>query len=90
MATTTILVGTVGQGIMRSGDDGATWQRVGIGQGMHSDAMVRTLLNHPRRPEIILCWHREGTVSQRRRWGEVATIDSPLRTMPSGRLPVTL
>jgi hypothetical protein len=53
MATTTILVGTVGQGIMRSGDDGATWRRVGIGQGMHSDAMVRTLLNHPHRPEIV-------------------------------------
>ena len=42
MASTTILVGTVGQGIMRSTDDGATWRRVGIGQGLHSDALVRT------------------------------------------------
>ena len=29
----TILVGTVGQGIMRSGDSGETWQRVSIDQG---------------------------------------------------------
>ena len=41
----TILVGTVGQGIMRSADGGETWQRVGINQGMHSDALVRTLAN---------------------------------------------
>ena len=60
MAKATILVGTVGQGIMRSRDDGATWQRVGIGQGMHSDAMVRTLLNHPQRPEIIYAGTEKG------------------------------
>jgi photosystem II stability/assembly factor-like uncharacterized protein len=53
MTKAAILVGTVGQGIMRSRDDGATWQRVGIGQGMHSDAMVRALVNHPHRPEMM-------------------------------------
>ena len=43
----TILVGTIGQGIMRSADGGESWRRVGIDAGMHSDALVRTLGNHP-------------------------------------------
>ncbi len=50
MIQMTILVGTVGQGIMRSPDGGETWGRVGIGQGMHSDAIVRALLPDPGRP----------------------------------------
>ena len=37
----TILVGTIGQGIMRSADGGESWRRVGIDAGMHSDALVR-------------------------------------------------
>jgi photosystem II stability/assembly factor-like uncharacterized protein len=45
----TILVGTVGQGIMRSADAGDTWRRVGIDQGIHSDALVRVLINDARR-----------------------------------------
>ena len=48
-----VLVGTVGQGIMRSGDGGETWGRVSIKQGLHSDALVRALANHPGRPETV-------------------------------------
>ena len=46
MQKTTILAGTIGQGVMRSHDGGETWQRIGIYQGMHSDAMVRMLAHH--------------------------------------------
>ena len=53
MEKTTILVGTIGQGVMRSHDGGESWQRIGIYQGMHSDAMVRMLAHHPRRPEVV-------------------------------------
>ena len=49
----TLLVGTVGQGIMRSADNGETWRRVSIDQGIHSDALVRCLANHPSRPELV-------------------------------------
>ena len=49
----TILVGTVGQGVMRSADSGETWRRVGVDNGMHSDAVVRTVLNHPSHPETV-------------------------------------
>ena len=49
----TILVGTVGQGIIRSEDGGESWQRAGINSGLHSDALVRTVVNHPDRPEVV-------------------------------------
>lgn len=49
----TILVGTIGQGVMRSADDGATWARASVRQGMHSDCIVRALRADPRRPEVV-------------------------------------
>lgn len=54
MATSgTILVGTVGQGVMRSADGGESWSRVGVSQGLHSDCLVRCLTPHPQHPEIV-------------------------------------
>lgn len=78
MAKGTILVGTVGQGIMCSSDDGATWQRVGIAQGMHTDAMVRALLNNPRRPEIIIAGTDKGVYRTDDGGEKWRLIDSPL------------
>jgi photosystem II stability/assembly factor-like uncharacterized protein len=60
MSGMTILVGTVGQGIMRSPDGGETWHRQSIGQGLHSDATVRTLAHHPRRPETVYAGTDQG------------------------------
>ena len=48
-----ILVGTIGQGVMRTIDDGESWTRASIRQGMHSDALVRCLLADPHRPEVV-------------------------------------
>lgn len=76
----TMLVGTIGQGVMRSGDGGETWQRIGIYQGMHSDAMVRTLAHNPRRPEIVYAGTDKGLYrsdSAGERWQHV---ESPLST----------
>ena len=56
----TVLVGTVGQGIMRSGDGGESWGRVGITSGLHSDALVRDLANHPDRPGIVFAGTDKG------------------------------
>ena len=55
-----VLVGTVGQGIMRSADGGETWRRVSIKQGLHSDALVRALANHPGQPEIVVAGSERG------------------------------
>src|SRR2546427_2601847 len=49
----TILVGTIGQGVMMSPDDGASWTRASVRHGMHSDAIVKCLLADPERPETV-------------------------------------
>ena len=49
----TILVGTIGQGVMMSADDGESWTRASVRQDMHSDYIVRALLADPRRPNVV-------------------------------------
>src|SRR5688572_25991141 len=49
----TILVGTIGQSIMKSVDDGESWVRVGPRDGFHSDGIVRSLVSDSRRPEVV-------------------------------------
>jgi photosystem II stability/assembly factor-like uncharacterized protein len=49
----TILVGTIGQGVMMSADDGESWTRASVRLGMHSDCIVKALLSDPRRPEVV-------------------------------------
>jgi photosystem II stability/assembly factor-like uncharacterized protein len=78
MEKTTILVGTIGQGVMRSHDGGETWQRIGIYQGMHSDAMVRMLAHHPRRPEIVYAGTDKGLYCSDDTGATWKQMDSPL------------
>jgi photosystem II stability/assembly factor-like uncharacterized protein len=78
MTAKTILVGTIGQGIMRSRDGGETWYRVGIGQGMHSDALVRTLANDPRRPEIVYAGTDKGLYRSDDAGEKWRLLDAPL------------
>ena len=49
----TILVGTIGQGVMMSPDDGESWTRASVRLGMHSDCIVKALSSDPRRPEVV-------------------------------------
>ena len=49
----TILVGTIGQGVMMSADGGASWTRAGVRQGMHSDCIVKALLSDPWHPGVV-------------------------------------
>ena len=48
-----ILVGTPGQGVFRSTNEGETWVRGSIGQGLHSDAIIRSLALHPAQPRTV-------------------------------------
>ena len=73
-----IMVGTVGQGIMRSADGGENWQRVGINQGLHSDALVRTLVCNPARPESRFCGTDKGLYRSEDGGGSWALVKSPL------------
>ena len=48
-----ILVGTIGQGVMRSDDDGESWVRSSVNQGMHSDCITKVLASDQRRPRVV-------------------------------------
>ena len=75
----TILVGTVGQGIMRSPDSGETWRRLGIDQGLHTDAMVRTLAVHPKSPSTIYAGTERGVYRSDDAGGTWRLEEGPLR-----------
>lgn len=49
----TILVGTAGQGILRSVDDGATWHRLGLKEAIEFDGVVRSLAVDPQDPKRV-------------------------------------
>lgn len=49
----TILVGTAGQGILRSADDGATWHRLGLREAIEFDGTVRSLAVDPVDPSRV-------------------------------------
>jgi len=49
----TILVGTIGQGVMMSADAGASWTRASVRHGMHSDCIVKALLSDPWHPGAV-------------------------------------
>ena len=74
----TILVGTVGQGIMRSTDSGETWRRVGINQGIHSDAMVRVIANDPSQPQTVFAGTDKGLLRSEDAGESWRSVDSPL------------
>ena len=73
-----ILVGTVGQGVMRSADSGESWMRVGINQGLHSDALVRTLASHPTHPERLFAGTDKGLYASGDAGQSWKLLDSPL------------
>lgn len=71
------LVGTVGQSILAT-EDGERWGRLGPGQGFHSDAIVRTLVNHPDQPHVLWAGTDQGILRSEdagRRWQR---LDGPL------------
>ena len=74
----TVLVGTVGQGIMRSPDGGETWGRVSINQGIHSDALVRAVANNPTNPEIVYAGTERGLYRSDNAGESWELLDSPL------------
>ena len=75
----TIMVGTVGQGIIRSEDNGENWRRVGINAGLHSDALVRCITNHPDRPELVFVGTEKGLYQSQDAGQNWQFVDSPLK-----------
>ena len=56
----TILVGTIGQSIMRSEDDGKTWARIGPRRGFPFEGSVRCLAMNPRQSNIVFAGTDKG------------------------------
>ena len=87
MATNvTICVGTLGQGIWRSGDSGETWTRVR--QGLYSESAVRALAVHPREPQVIYAGTESGIYRSGDRGASWERLDSPMNAMPIWALAI--
>ncbi|MQF67837.1 hypothetical protein FIM07_05305, partial [SAR202 cluster bacterium AD-802-F09_MRT_200m] len=74
----TILVGTSGQGVLRSPDGGDSWRRISIDQGLHSDAVVRCLAVHPNKPNLIYAGTDKGIYTSTNAGENWALLDNPL------------
>lgn len=69
----TILVGTAGQGILRSNDSGASWHRLGLKEAIEFDGVVRCLAVDPSDParvfagaDVGICLSTDGGAHFRR------------------------
>jgi photosystem II stability/assembly factor-like uncharacterized protein len=60
MKDLTIVVGTIGQSIMRSEDNGQTWARIGPRRGFAYEASVRCIVMHPHQPNILFAGTEKG------------------------------
>jgi photosystem II stability/assembly factor-like uncharacterized protein len=79
MAKGNILVGTVGQGVMVSSDNGDTWVRVQVSRGMHSEAVIRALRADPRHPETVYAGSDQGLYRSDDAGGHWQLLDTPMR-----------
>ena len=74
-----ILVGTVGQGVMMSRDDGENWTRANVRHGMHSDCIVRCLTSDPRRPDVVYAGTDRGLYRSDDGGGQWGLLDTPMK-----------
>jgi photosystem II stability/assembly factor-like uncharacterized protein len=74
-----IFVGTIGQTIMKSADDGDTWTRLGPREGLHSDGIVRALVADPQRPEVIYAGSDLGLYRSDDAGSHWSLLDAPMK-----------
>ena len=75
--TGVLLIGMMGQGIYRTLDEGTSWKRLGLNDGLHPNAMVHALVADPRDPNIVFCGCDKGiyrSVDQGKTWELSTTI----------------
>ena len=78
MKDLTIIVGTVGQSVMRSADSGKSWERIGPRRGFPYEALVRCLAVHPREPRVLFAGTERGLYRSDDAGGHWRFIDSAL------------
>ena len=74
----TILVGTAGQGILRSVDDGATWHRLGLKEAIEFDGVVRSLAVDPSDPARVLAGADAGMCISTDGGAHFSRVESPM------------
>ncbi|MGB3433702.1 WD40/YVTN/BNR-like repeat-containing protein [Achromobacter sp.] len=77
----TILVGTAGQGILRSVDDGASWHRLGLKEAIEFDGTVRALAVDPADPRRVFAGADAGMCVSTDGGAHFARVDSPMNGM---------
>lgn len=77
----TILVGTAGQGILRSVDDGATWHRLGLKEAIEFDGVVRSLAVDPGDATRVFAGADAGICLSRDGGAHFERLDSPANGM---------
>jgi photosystem II stability/assembly factor-like uncharacterized protein len=78
MKDVTIVVGTVGQSIMRSEDNGQTWARIGPRRGFAYEASVRSIAMHPKEHNILFASTERGIYRSEDRGANWLFVDSAL------------
>jgi photosystem II stability/assembly factor-like uncharacterized protein len=78
MKDVTIVVGTVGQSIMRSEDNGQTWARIGPRRGFAYEASVRSIAMHPKEHNILFASTERGIYRSEDRGANWQFVDSAL------------
>ncbi|HEY7715311.1 MAG TPA: YCF48-related protein [Candidatus Binatia bacterium] len=78
MRDVTIVVGTVGQSIMRSEDNGQTWARIGPRRGFAYEAAVRSIAMHPKEHHILFASTERGLYRSDDRGANWQYVDSAL------------
>ncbi|AOB25317.1 MULTISPECIES: WD40/YVTN/BNR-like repeat-containing protein [Bordetella] len=73
----TILVGTAGQGILRSNDNGASWHRLGLKEAIEFDGTVRSLAVDPADPARVLAGADAGICLSTDGGAHFSLVDSP-------------
>jgi photosystem II stability/assembly factor-like uncharacterized protein len=73
----TILVATASQGVIRSSDNGETWHRIGLGQVIEFDGVVRSLAMQPGNPKVIYAGAGVGLCRSTDAGSNWALVDSP-------------
>mgnify|MGYP003578831327 CR=1 FL=1 len=77
----TILVGTAGQGILRSVDNGASWHRLGLREAIEFDGVVRSLAVDPSDPSRVFAGADAGMCISTDGGAHFSRVDSPMKGM---------